>query len=74
DSGLDHALAIGIAPSLLVGDLDSVSNAGRAWAETHEVEICQHPPLKDSTDTELALAAAVESGVTDVVLLGILLY
>jgi len=59
DSGLDHAVAAGLKPAYLVGDLDSLSAAGRMWAYAHHVEIDEHPPAKDLTDTELALALAV---------------
>ena len=58
DSGLDHALAAGLRSDLLVGDLDSVSAAGVAWAREHRVPIEVHPTDKDLTDTEIALAAA----------------
>lgn len=57
DGGLDHALAAGLTPAGLVGDLDSVSAAGLAWAEAHAT-IERHSPAKDLTDTELALAMA----------------
>ena len=59
DSGLDHAVAAGLTPTYLVGDLDSLSAAGRMWAYAHHVEIDEHPPAKDLTDTELALALAL---------------
>ena len=58
DGGLDHALAAGVTPAALVGDLDSISADGLAWAETHAT-IERHDPAKDLTDTELALAMAV---------------
>lgn len=57
DGGLDHALAAGLAPTHLVGDLDSVTEAGLAWAARHTA-IERHPTDKDRTDTELALALA----------------
>ncbi len=57
DGGLDHALAAGLEPSHLVGDLDSVTEEGLAWAARH-AEISRHPADKDQTDTELALALA----------------
>lgn len=54
DGGLDHALAAGLHPSGLIGDLDSVSADGLAWAEQNAT-ISRHPADKDDTDTELAL-------------------
>ena len=61
DSGLDHARAAGLTPTVLVGDLDSVSAEGLAWAEGNS-SIERHPVDKDATDTELALRHAVDLG------------
>lgn len=58
DGALDHALVAGLTPSGLVGDLDSISPEGLAWAQ-HHATIAQHDPDKDHTDTELALEVAV---------------
>jgi thiamine pyrophosphokinase len=57
DGGLDHALAAGLQPSVLVGDLDSVTAAGLEWAAAHAT-IERHPADKGATDTELALRCA----------------
>jgi len=71
DSGLDHAVAAGLRPHLVIGDFDSANPATLAWGAVAEgIEIERHSPDKDNTDTELALAAARMSGATDVVLLG----
>lgn len=59
DGGLDHALAAGLQPAGLVGDLDSVTPEGLAWATEHAT-IARHDPAKDQTDTELTLAIAVD--------------
>ena len=59
DSGLDAALEAGLHPSGLIGDLDSVSEAGLAWAEAHAT-VARHPTDKAQTDTELALAFAAD--------------
>ena len=57
DGGLDHARAAGLTPAGLIGDLDSVSEEGLAWAK-HHATIQRHPIDKDATDTELAVAFA----------------
>lgn len=57
DGGLDHALAAGLEPSVLVGDLDSVTASGLAWASEHTT-VVRHPVDKAATDTELAVAHA----------------
>lgn len=59
DGGLDHALEAGLEPAYLVGDLDSVSAAGLAWAAEH-AEVVRYPVDKAATDTELAVAFAAE--------------
>lgn len=58
DSGLDDAVAAGLSPTHVVGDLDSLSPAGRMWAYAHRVVLDEHPRAKDATDTELALLLA----------------
>ena len=35
DGALDHALAAGLVPAGLVGDMDSISDAGLEWAARH---------------------------------------
>ncbi len=57
DGGLDHARSAGLTPAGLIGDLDSVSETGLAWAVQHAT-IQRHPIDKDATDTELAVAFA----------------
>jgi thiamine pyrophosphokinase len=59
DGGLDVALDADLRPDLLVGDLDSITADGLAWAE-HHIGIERHPADKDATDTELALLSAVQ--------------
>jgi len=69
DGGLDHALAAGLEPTHLVGDLDSVTEEGLAWAARH-AEISRHPADKDQTDTELALALAAKFDPERITLVG----
>jgi len=57
DGGLDHARAAGLEPDVLVGDLDSISAIGLAWATEH-AQVVRHPVDKAATDTELAIAHA----------------
>jgi thiamine pyrophosphokinase len=69
DGALDHALAAGLEPAMLVGDLDSVGPAALAWAEEH-AEIRRHPIDKNKTDTELAISAAIETSPGRITLIG----
>lgn len=63
DSGLDHALSLGLRVDLLVGDLDSVSPASLEKTPTLPRQI--YPTDKDATDFELALGVAVAAPDTD---------
>ncbi len=69
DGGLDHALAAGFEPTHLVGDLDSVTDDGLAWAARH-CSIQRHPADKDQTDTELALSYAATFDPERITLIG----
>lgn len=69
DGAIDHALAAGLEPAGLVGDLDSVSADGLAWAQAHAT-IERHSPDKDRTDTELALRTAANLNPDRLILLG----
>ena len=62
DGGLDRAAALGLEVDILVGDLDSVSSATLARAESAGTRIVRHPVAKDATDLELALDEAVALG------------
>jgi thiamine pyrophosphokinase len=69
DSGVDHALALGLHVDLVVGDLDSASEPALAAAEAAGAAVERHPREKDAIDTELAIDAALERGARHVVLL-----
>lgn len=64
DGGADACLGIGVFPTLIIGDLDSVSPAARSRFEAAGVPFLQHPADKDQTDLELALDAALKRGAT----------
>jgi thiamine pyrophosphokinase len=70
DSGLDHAVAAGLRPTVLIGDLDSITAHGKMWAYAHELEIDQHPVDKGATDTELALLRATATAADDLLVFG----
>ncbi len=69
DSGFDHALSLGLDVDLLVGDLDSISDHGRAEARRRGTSMLVADVDKDLTDTELALSASVARGATVITLL-----
>lgn len=70
DSGLHHAVTLGCAVDVVVGDLDSVDPGVLAAAEAAGTTVERHEVDKDATDLELALLAARTRGCTDVVVVG----
>lgn len=70
DSGVDHALSLGLRVTTVVGDLDSVSPTGLGAARAGGADIVVHPEDKDATDLELALHLAVASAPAGIVVLG----
>jgi thiamine pyrophosphokinase len=59
DSGLEHALALGLEVDAVVGDMDSVDQSALEDARRAGVRIDRHPEAKDATDLDLALDAAL---------------
>jgi len=70
DGGAGWLDAIGVTPSLLVGDLDSIDGALLGRLRAAGVRVEHHPADKDASDAELALRRAVESGADEIVVLG----
>jgi thiamine pyrophosphokinase len=70
DGGCRHCLSLGFPPDLLIGDLDSVTDADLAALQSTGTTIQRHPRRKDATDLELALHAATEIGDPQVIILG----
>jgi thiamine pyrophosphokinase len=70
DGGARHALAIGLAPHLLVGDLDSIDPATVDALRAQGTQVERHPVAKDQTDLELAIERALREGADEVLLLG----
>lgn len=60
DGGARHCRRLGVVPDLLVGDLDSIEPDDLAWIEQQQVPIHRFPAVKDQTDSELAIAVALE--------------
>lgn len=60
DSGLEHALDLGLDVDLVVGDMDSVDASALDAAEAAGTKVEQHPGAKDETDLELALHRALD--------------
>lgn len=72
DGGAARALARGLVPDVVVGDMDSVPAEVLAMLEAEHVELVRHPRAKDETDLELALCYAAHQGIKEIVVLGAL--
>ena len=68
DGGTRHALALGLVPSVVIGDLDSLGAVNLPAS----VDVIQYPADKDETDLELALLHARERGFDEILLIGAL--
>jgi thiamine pyrophosphokinase len=71
DSGVGHALALGLTVDLVIGDLDSADPDHVERAVAAGARVDRHPVDKDATDLELALDAARDLGVTEISVLGV---
>jgi thiamine pyrophosphokinase len=72
DGGTRHALAAGVIPHVIVGDLDSLAPDEQARVEAAGARVIRFSPRKDETDLELALLHAVHEGATVIVILAAL--
>jgi thiamine pyrophosphokinase len=72
DGGTRHALATGVTPDIVVGDLDSLSPDDQARLKAIGTQLIRFSPHKDETDLELALLHAARRGAKEIVILGAL--
>jgi thiamine pyrophosphokinase len=63
---------LALAPNVVIGDLDSLDDATRAWCESARAQVIQHPRDKNETDLELALDLARARGASEITILGAL--
>jgi len=68
DGGARNALAIGLTPDTVIGDLDSLTEAIRLNLERRGARFIVYPARKDETDLELAIHHALERGATEIVI------
>ena len=72
DGGSRHALSLGLVPSMIIGDLDSLGADVRQQLEAKDVKIQQFPRNKDETDLELAFRYACTGGYREILVVGAL--
>ena len=69
DLGLDHTIKMGLVPNIVIGDFDSVSDYGKNMIDERKIECIKHPPIKDDTDTALAVKYALSQGYKDIIII-----
>ncbi len=69
DGGTRHALALGLRPHLIMGDLDSMPEGFQPFPET---EMIKFPADKDETDLELAIEHALSLHPTQLLIIAAL--
>ena len=74
DGGASNALALGLQPQIVIGDLDSLDESLRSQLKEDGCHFIPHSARKDETDLELAMKYAVEKGAREVLILGALGY
>jgi thiamine pyrophosphokinase len=68
DSGMKHARSLGVIPELWVGDFDSAGS--ELLLDYAHVPRKAYPSDKDATDGEIAVAAALQMGAKEIILIG----
>ena len=66
DSGFHNATALGVTPTLLLGDFDSLG----ICEIPKKTECLKVPAEKDFTDTQLAVDTAIQKGATEIIIIG----
>ena len=61
-----------VLPHLVVGDMDSLGQAGVERLARQGVPVAAYPVAKNETDLEIAVARAIDAGASEVVVLGAL--
>jgi thiamine pyrophosphokinase len=71
DGGANHAYQMKLKPHLIVGDLDSIKEEVLEFYENKGVKIEKYSPMKDETDTQLAMIKAIELGAKEIIFTGV---
>lgn len=70
DGGLQHVMASGFTPHVIIGDLDSIDSTDLEYFERSGVDIIKFPVQKDETDLELAVEHVLNLGFEEIIILG----
>ena len=70
DGGTDHLEALGLKPTHILGDFDSIIGIDAYKKKFKDAEWLEYPPEKDYTDSELAFETASALGCSEVLVIG----
>ena len=70
DGGANQAYEWKVKVDSLIGDLDSIRPEALEYYRRMDISIRSFPPMKDETDTQLALKVLQEKGADEIILLG----
>ncbi|MGE5397322.1 MAG: thiamine diphosphokinase [Chitinophagales bacterium] len=70
DGAAAVARKLALKPHVLIGDMDSILPADKAFMKNSGVKIVEYPSEKNETDTMLALLTAMDQGATEVTIWG----
>ena len=73
DSGLEALEAIDLMPDIILGDFDSVDKeVFNRYKANSNISIVRHNPVKDASDSELAIEECIKAGMEEIYLLNCL--
>ena len=70
DGGFHNAELLDVSVSFLIGDFDSFEKNDPEKSVPRSTEVIRVPKEKDATDTQLAVALALEKGADEILLIG----
>ncbi len=70
DRGMESLYECGVMPSYLVGDFDSGNKQILEYYREQKVPIREYNPVKDASDTEIAIRLAMTLGCSELLILG----
>ena len=71
DKGVESMTELGVRPDMLIGDFDSADTVFiNKYMADKDIKIIRHNPVKDATDTELALDTAIDMDAEEIAILG----
>lgn len=72
DGGTQYALDLGVRPTIAIGDFDSLSKDTYSALAQKGIAVHQFSTNKDETDSELAIQYAVNHGIHNLIIFGLL--